>query len=120
MKAIKILNTIAVGTPIILLLMDSIIRDEGFAAYALFSTMFTGFVQVMLSLSLVRKFPENIHYQIYIVAVISFFVLWFIVHSFDFYDFGFFLLFIPPSLAVYLSVLIYSCPNNELSQHKNS
>ncbi|KAA5531863.1 hypothetical protein [Paenimyroides baculatum] len=115
MKAIKILNTIAVGIPIMLMLIGIIKQDSAgeFIGYALFSTMFTGFVQVMLGLSLLRKFPENIHYQIYIVAVVLFFVLWFIVHSFDLYDFGYLLLWIPPCLAVYLSILIYSRTNNE-------
>ena len=115
MKTIKILNTIAVGIPIMLMLIGIIKQDSAgeFIGYALFSTIFTGFVQVMLGLSLLRKFPENIHYQIYIVAVVSFFVLWFIVHSFNLYDVGYLLLGVPPCLALYLSVLIYSRPNNE-------
>jgi hypothetical protein len=110
MKTIKILNTIAVGIPIILMLIGIIKQDSAgeFIGYALFSTMFTGFVQVVLGILLLIRFPNNRYYQIYIVSVISFFVLWFIVYSL--------LLWIPPCLAVYLSILIYSRPNNELSQ----
>lgn len=118
MKAIKILNTIAIGTPFVFLLIGQITQDElgEFIGFALLSTMFTGFVQVVLGILLLIRFPNNRYYQIYIVSVISFFVLWFIVYSFDLYDFGYLLLWIPPCLAMYLSILIYSRPNNELSQ----
>lgn len=118
MKAIKIINTIAVGIPIILMLIGIIKQDSAgeFIGYALFSTMFTGFVQVVLGILLMIWLPNNRYYQIYIISVISFFVLWFIVHSLDLYDFGYLLLWIPPCLAVYLSILIYSRPNNKLSQ----
>lgn len=59
MKAIKILNTIAIGTPFALLLMEVICRDGGFAMFALLSTMFTGFVQVVLGLFLMIRFPKT-------------------------------------------------------------
>src|SRR6218665_1558055 len=116
MKAIKILNTIAIGTPLVLLLIGIVTEDKAgeFSGFALLSTMFTGFVQVVLGILLMIWLPNNRYYQIYIVAVVLFFVLWFILHSFDLYDFGYFLLGIPPCLAVYLSVLIYKLPNHEL------
>jgi predicted neutral ceramidase superfamily lipid hydrolase len=112
MKAIKIINTIAIGTPSALFLIDLVVQG-GLSIFALLSTMFTGFVQVVLGLFLMIRFPNNRYYQIYIVSVISFFVLWFIVYSFNLYDFHYLLLGVPPCLAVYLSVLIYSRPNNE-------
>ena len=114
MKAIKILNTIAIGTPLVLLLMEVIFRDEGFAMFALLSTMFTGFVQVILGIFLLIKFPKYMHYQIYLTGVVGFFVLWFISTEFDLQDgFSYFLFSVPPCLALYLSVLIYSRTNNE-------
>lgn len=113
MKAIKIINTIAIGTPPALFLIDLVVQG-GFSIFALLSTMFTGFVQIVLGLFLMIRFPNNRYYQIYIVSVISFFVLWFMVYSFDLYDFHYLLLWIPPCLAVYLSVLIYKLPNHEL------
>ena len=117
MKAIKILNTIAIGTPLVLLLMEVVFRDGGFAMFALLSTMFTGFVQVVLGILLLIKFPKYIHYQIYLTGVVGYFVLWFISSEFELQDgFAYFLFSIPPCLAVYLSILIYSQPNNELSQ----
>lgn len=115
MKTVKIINTIAVATPFVLLLMDSIVRNEGFAMFALLSTMFTGFVQVVLGLFLMIKFPKNRYYQIYIAAVIVYFALWFIGIELNLKDgFAYFLCIIPPCLAVYLSVLIYKRPNHEL------
>jgi len=117
MKVIKILNTIAIGTPLALLLMEVICRDGGFAMFALFSTMFTGFVQVILGIILLIKFPKYMHYQIYLIGVVGYFVLWFVSSEFDLQDgFAYFLFSIPPCLAMYLSILIYSRPNNELSQ----
>ncbi|UUV22641.1 hypothetical protein [Paenimyroides aestuarii] len=117
MKAIKIINTIAIGTPLVLLLMEMIIRDGGFAMYALLSTMFTGFVQVVLGIFLLIKFPKYMHYQIYLTAVVGYFALWFIGSELNFQDsFSYFLFSVPPCLAVYLSILIYSRSNNELSQ----
>lgn len=114
MKAIKIINTIAIGTPLVLLLMEVIFRDGGFAMYALLSTMFTGFVQVVLGLFLMIRFPKNSNYQIYIAAVVVYFALWFIGSGLNLKDsFAYLLFSIPPCLAVYLSVLIYSRPNNE-------
>jgi len=115
MKAIKILNTIAIATPFALLLMEVIFRDGGFAMFALLSTMFTGFVQVILGIILLIKFPKYMYYQIYLTGVVGYFVLWFISSEFDLQDgFAYFLFSIPPCLAVYLSVLIYKLPNHEL------
>lgn len=117
MKTFRILNTIAIATPFALLLMEVIFRDGGFAIFALLSTMFTGFVQVILGIILLIKFPKYMHYQIYLTGVGGYFVLWFISSEFDLQDgFAYFLFSIPPFLAMYLSILIYSRPNNELSQ----
>jgi len=116
MKTIKILNTIAVGIPIMLMLIGIIKQDSAgeFIGYALFSTMFTGFVQVILGIILLIKFPKYMHYQIYLTGVGGYFVLWFISSEFDLQDgFAYFLFSIPPFLAMYLSILIYSRPNNE-------
>ena len=69
MKAIKIINTIAIGTPPALFLIDLVVQG-GFSIFALLSTMFTGFVQIVLGLFLMIRFPNNRYYQIYIVSVI--------------------------------------------------
>ena len=58
MKTFKILNTIAIATPFALLLMEVIFRDGGFAIFALLSTMFTGFVQVILGIILTYKISK--------------------------------------------------------------
>lgn len=116
MKAIKILNTIAIGTPFVFLLMEVIYRDGGFAMFALLSTMFTGFVQVILGIFLMIRFPKNIHYKSYIIAVVLYFLVGLMVVFSDSNNDGFIYIFyiIPPCLALYLSILIYSRPNHEL------
>lgn len=114
MSTIKIINTIAIGTPFAFLFLEVIFRDEGFAMFALLSTMFTGFVQVILGIFLMIRFPKNKYYQIYIVAVVVYFALWFIGSELNLQDgFAYFLFSIPLCLALYLSVLIYSRTNNE-------
>lgn len=114
MKAIKILNTIAIGTPPALFLIDLVVQG-GFSIFALLSTMFTGFVQVVLGLFLMIRFPKNIYYKSYIIAVAIYFILGLMVLFSSSKNDGFiYLLYIvPPCLALYLSVLIYSRPNNE-------
>ena len=117
MKAIKIINTIAIGTPFVFLLIGQITQDElgEFIGFALLSTMFTGFVQVVLGILLLIKFPKYIHYQIYLTGVVGYFVLWYISNEFELQDgFAYFLFSIPLCLALYLSVLIYKLPNHEL------
>lgn len=116
MKAIKILNTIAIATPFVFLLMEVIYRDGGFAMFALLSTMFTGFVQVILGIFLMIRFPKNIHYKSYIIAVVLYFLVGLMVVFSDSNNDGFIYIFyiIPPCLALYLSILIYSRPNHEL------
>lgn len=114
MSTIKIINTIAIGTPFAFLFLEVIFRDGEFGMFALLSTMFTGFVQVILGIFLLIKFPKYMHYQIYLTSVVGFFVLWLISTEFDLQDgFAYFLFSVPPCLALYLSVLIYSRPNNE-------
>ena len=117
MKAIKILNTIAIGTPFAFFLIDLLVQG-GFSIFALLSTMFTGFVQVILGLFLMIRFPKNIYYKSYIIAVVLYFLVGFMVAFSDSNNDSFIYIFyiIPPCLAVYLSILIYSRPNNELSQ----
>lgn len=117
MKAIKIINTIAIATPFALFLIDLVVQG-GFSIFALLSIMFTGFVQVILGLFLMIRFPQNIHYKSYIIAVVLYFLVGLMVVFSDSNNDGFIYIFyiIPPCLAVYLSILIYSRPNNELSQ----
>ena len=113
MKTIKFLNTIAVGTPIILATIGFIINNssENYYGYALFSTILTGLIQTILGMILLFKFKDNIHYKIYFINVILFFALWIwspIINKIDYFSYT--LIYIPPILAIYLSILIYTTP----------
>ena len=110
MKIIKILNTIAIGIPIILASIGYFSNDQSgnFYGFALLSTILTGFIQIILGIILLFKFKENKHYKIYLVLVIIFFMLCFVgttINKIDYYTYT--LIYIPPILALYLSILIY-------------
>ncbi|WP_026710351.1 hypothetical protein [Flavobacterium filum] len=106
MKYLKILNTVAIGIPIVLAFLG--IFDEGMLMYAFVSTMATGFIQVILGLVLLIKNPKNWYFISYITIVILFFGLWYYNVTIYYSDYLTFCLFpIPLLLAIYLSILIY-------------
>ena len=110
MKSIKITNSIAIGLPILLLLIGIIINDtaRNYIAYFLYSLMITGFLQIILGLILLFKNPKSIFYNVYILAVIIFFALWYINVKIFYSDIlSIILIPIPILLAIYLSILIY-------------
>mgnify|MGYP003435383528 CR=1 FL=1 len=111
MKTIKYLNTFAFGLPLILLVFGIVINDtEGnYIAYALFSTIITGFIQVVLGIIFFIKEPKNKNIVIYLFIVFIFFLLWYFNVKFIYSDFLTYFLFpIPLLLAIYLSIIIYS------------
>jgi hypothetical protein len=110
MKLIKKINTIAITTPFIIALLG--LFEESFLLFALISTMATGFIQLTLGIILLLKFKNNIHYKIYFAVIIIFFSLSFwspIINKVDYFTYT--LIYIPPILAIYISVLIYKTPH---------
>lgn len=102
MKIIKALNTIAIGIPIILTILSII--DNALIILAIYSTMITGGIQVILGLIIIIKEPRNKYIILYFLVVIAFFILWYfnskIIHS----DILTFTLFpIPLLLAIYIN-----------------
>ncbi|RRA96835.1 hypothetical protein [Paenimyroides viscosum] len=115
MKAIKILNTIVVAIPLALGLIDLILQDGAYLIYALWFTMITGGVQVLLGIILAIKLHNNLHFKIYLIGVVGYFFLIYLADEFDLsHGFSYLMFTIPALLAVYLSVLIYKLPNHEL------
>ncbi|WKW46155.1 hypothetical protein P3875_10245 [Myroides sp. JBRI-B21084] len=112
MKAIKIINTIVVALPLLLSLTDYLLAHDGaFLFYALLFTMVTGAVQVILGVILAIKFQDNIHYKVYLIAVVGYFFLGYIADELNLtYGFSYFMFTIPACLALYLSVMIYKIP----------
>jgi len=107
MKTIKYINTFAISLPFAILLTYPIFKETVFF-FSLYSTMLTGFLQVVLGLILLFSDTKNLHIRIYILVVILFFLLWYPNATlFDSNELTYFLFAIPPTLAIYLSVLIY-------------
>ncbi len=107
MKYLKILNTLAIGIPIMILVTYPIFKD-GALFWGLFSMMLTGLIQVIVGLILLLKDPRNCYFISYILIVILFFGLGYFNMNVYYSDFLTFLLFpIPLLLAIYLSILIY-------------
>jgi hypothetical protein len=107
MKAVKYLNTFAIGLPFLILITYPI-YDEASIFYALYSTMITGFIQVILGLYLFIKEPKNKTTIAYLSTVILFFSLWYFNMNIFYSDYiGFSLFPIPLILAIYLSFIIY-------------
>lgn len=102
MKAIKTLNTIALGIPIFISLFA--IFESGLLTLALLSTMVTGLIQIILAFKYWQENPKNIFIKIYFFnATLFFFLLCFFNKSWIWY--------LPPALCLYLSILIYTNEN---------
>lgn len=100
MKALKVLNTIALGIPISIGLFGFF--DEVFIVYAFVSTMATGFIQVMAGFFYWSEYPKSKHIKIYFFFVAAFFFLLITNITDDWHWF------MPPLLCLYLSILIYT------------
>ncbi|MEO0046424.1 MAG: hypothetical protein RL705_1615 [Bacteroidota bacterium] len=100
MKALKVLNTIALAIPISFALLSII--DEELIITALVSTMATGFIQVLAGIFFWYEYPKNITIKVYFFFVATFFFLVITKITDDWYWV------MPPILCLYLSILIYS------------
>jgi hypothetical protein len=106
MKIIKYLNTIAIGIPLILTILSII--DNGLIILAIYSTIITGAIQLLLGLIILTKEPHNKYIITYFFVVITFFSLWYFNVKIIYSDILTFTLFpIPLLLAIYISILIY-------------
>lgn len=108
MKIVKIVNTFAIVLPFIILLSYPFFGGNS-VVYSLLSTMMTGFIQVALGIYLFFKKYKQEKIIIYLVSVATFFIAWFIVVQINGLDLlGSILVIVPPTLACYLSNIIYS------------
>ena len=106
MKTIKYLNTIAIGLPLVLTILSII--DISLIILAIYSTMITGAIQLLLGLIILTKEPHNKYIITYFFVVITFFSLWYFNAKIIYSDILTFTLFpIPLLLAIYISILIY-------------
>lgn len=99
MKILKIMNTIAILLPIIIFGTYPILKDDALF-WSIYSTMLTGFLQVIIGLVIWIKDLKNTFIQLYLLGVILFFIGVSTTNS------GIFWL-MPPILCIYLSNIIY-------------
>lgn len=103
MKTIKYINTFAISLPFAILLAFPIFKETVFI-FSAYSTMLTGFLQIVLGLILFFRNTKSIALIIYQGAVIIFFLLWYLnITHFDSDNLTNLLFAMPPTLAVYLS-----------------
>lgn len=107
MKALKVLNTIALAIPFIFMFLSII--DDGLLFIALVSTMATGAIQIVVAFLYLFRFPKSIYIKIYFGLVLLFFLSYY----FSFFTTGFF--FLPLLLAIFLSIIIYSTDSEKQS-----
>jgi hypothetical protein len=107
MKLIKIANSIAIGTPILLLLIAFL--DSEFFLYAPISMIFTGAAQTLLALILWVKNRKSLLIPFYFLFSITFFLLFFLFRDFrleDVFNYPFWIL--PIALCCYLTYIIHT------------
>ncbi len=114
MKVLNYLNYFFVGIPIVLILFGYLSNQSSgnLIGCGLLFMILTGLFQVIIGTKMLIDEPNDKMLQIYIVSVILFFGTWFINGLILYSDILYFiLLFIPPVLAIYLSILIYKKAN---------
>ncbi|KAF2513432.1 hypothetical protein [Flavobacterium foetidum] len=111
MKIIKHLNTFAITLPFAIIITYPVFKEAVFI-YALFSTMLTGFIQVVIGIKMLIDEPKNRHLQNYISGVVLFFTfLFFNSQARSYETLSCILMATPPILAIYLSFIIYKKKN---------
>ena len=114
MKSLNYLNYFFVGLPVTLILLGFLIDPQrgNLIGYGLFSTILTGLFQVIICIKMLIDEPKDKYLKTYIVSVILFFLMWLINVQLLYSDIIYFiLLFIPPILALFLSIIIYKKTN---------
>ena len=107
MKALKAMNSIAIGIPLFIALFG--IFGESALILAIVSTMATGLIQIIVGLFFWTKHKDNIHIKVYFSLVASFFSLWYYNVNVNYIDaLTWPLIFTPLVLCIYISIIIYS------------
>jgi len=107
MKALKVLNTIALAIPLFIAFLS--LFAEELLLFAVISTMATGFIQVITGIFFWCAYPKNGYIKFYFFLVILFFT------SLFFSIFNNWIWYLPPLLCFFLSVLVYSTNSKKSS-----
>jgi len=107
MKLLKIANILAIGTPIVLLLIGFI--DYEYFFNAAISMIFTGATQTIIALILWIKYKKNKLIPYYFLFSILFFIIFFYFRNFNLDDVFSYPFWIAPILLCgYLTHIIYT------------
>ena len=114
MKNLNYLNYFFVGTPALLISLGYLTNQNSgnLIGCGLLFMILTGLFQVIIGIKMLIDEPDDKMLQIYTALVTLFFVTWFVnAQIFNNDIIYLILLFIPPVLAIYLSILIYNKAN---------
>lgn len=107
MRNLKLTNSIAILIPLLLGVLGII--EPVSLYFSVYSTMLTGFLQIIVGFFFWIKYKENIHIKIYFLLVATFFSLWYYNVNIKYIDaLTWPLIFTPMALCIYISVIIYS------------
>lgn len=106
MKTLKITNIIAIGIPLLLFFFGFIYEIAFYLAA--YSTILTGFMQIIIGLIYWSKFKKDKNIKIYFLSVIGFFFIWYCNENIKYIDeLTYPLIATPLILAIYLSLIIH-------------
>lgn len=111
MKNLNYLNYFFVGTPILLILTGTLFAKSlgAFIGFGLLFLILTGVFQIITGISLLLDQPKDKLLQVYISLVVLFFLIFTFNLNILKSDILYFILIpVPPILAIYFSVLIYT------------
>lgn len=107
MKDLKLTNTIAIAIPLFFLALS--IYDDFFLLLSAYSTMMTGFLQIIIAFIALYRNKKNIYIITYLFLVALFFSFWFFNENIHYTNSWVWpLIFTPLFLSIYLSILIYT------------
>lgn len=100
MKNLKYLNMFAIAIPFLIGMLG--FTNESLFIVALISTMLTGIIQVIIGIIYVFLFPNSILIKVYLLLVTFFGISWLALGQNDW------VWFLPPSLCIFLTVLLHN------------
>lgn len=110
MKDLKLANSIAIAIPLFFFLYG-FIEETGFYT-SVYSTIITGFLQLVIGGIFWIKFKDDLNIKIYFTLALLFFSLWYFNENIFYIDaLTWPLISTPPILAIYLSIIIYKKAN---------
>ena len=121
MKLINYFNYFLVGLPALGFIIVYPISQEPAKAILLVSSIIIGILHIIIATAMIISEPRDLHLKIYFSLVILFVCLSLIYFNIGYENIlDYFLIIMPPVLAIYLSVIIYKKAQNENTNKPNT